>query len=184
MIRKIALITALSLSLSLTACDGGEKKQSTDATPASPEAVQSAEAATGSESTAPESPAPTDDGKAISTDAQVKTTSGLGYTVLQAGKEGAKVAKSGDSVSVHYTGWLTSGKKFDSSVDRGQPFEFQLGQGMVIRGWDEGVAGMKVGEKRKLVIPSELGYGERGAGNGEIPPNSILIFEVELLGIR
>lgn len=91
-------------------------------------------------------------------------------------------AKAGQAVSVHYTGWLTDGKKFDSSVDRGQPFKFQLGAGQVIQGWDKGVAGMKVGGKRKLTIPPQMGYGERGAG-GVIPPNATLIFEVELLGV-
>ncbi len=92
------------------------------------------------------------------------------------------VAMAGQKVSVHYTGWLTDGKKFDSSVDRGQPFSFVLGRQQVIQGWDKGVEGMKVGGKRKLTIPPEMGYGARGFP-GAIPPNSTLVFEVELLGV-
>ena len=112
---------------------------------------------------------------------QIITASGLKYEDIQPGAGAA--AKSGQKAKVHYTGWLTNGQKFDSSKDRNDPFEFTLGAGQVIKGWDEGVAGMKVGGKRKLTIPAELGYGARGAG-GVIPPNSELIFEVELLGVR
>jgi FKBP-type peptidyl-prolyl cis-trans isomerase FkpA len=122
------------------------------------------------------------DNAKIDTTAETTTASGLGYTILKAGDEGARVAKAGDQVAVHYTGWLTDGKKFDSSLDRNSPFSFRLGQGTVIKGWDEGVVGMAIGEKRRLLIPSELGYGARGAG-GAIPPNATLVFEVELLSL-
>jgi FKBP-type peptidyl-prolyl cis-trans isomerase len=107
-----------------------------------------------------------------------KTPSGLEYWDIAGGK--GATATAGQNVSVHYTGWLTDGTKFDSSVDRGKPFSFRLGAGQVIKGWDQGVAGMKVGGKRQLRIPPELGYGERGAG-GVIPPKATLIFDVELL---
>lgn len=108
------------------------------------------------------------------------TDSGLKYEDLTVGE--GDIAEAGHMVTVHYTGWLTDGNKFDSSKDRNDPFRFKLGASQVIRGWDEGVAGMKIGGTRKLTIPPQLGYGAQGAG-GVIPPNATLVFEVELLGI-
>ncbi len=112
---------------------------------------------------------------------QVTTPSGLQYTDLKVG-DGAS-PRAGQKVTVHYTGTLTDGKKFDSSRDRGSPFTFTIGEGQVIKGWDEGVIGMKIGGHRILKIPADLGYGARGAG-GAIPPNATLLFDVELLGVR
>jgi FKBP-type peptidyl-prolyl cis-trans isomerase len=111
----------------------------------------------------------------------VATDSGLKYQELKVGT--GDEAKAGATLEVHYTGWLKDGKKFDSSVDRNASFSFKLGAGMVIKGWDEGLVGMKVGGKRKLIIPPQLGYGERGAGD-VVPPNAEMIFEVELLKIK
>jgi FKBP-type peptidyl-prolyl cis-trans isomerase len=125
-------------------------------------------------------------GRSDAADNQVtEMPDGLKYTDTKTG-DGA-TARAGNKVSVHYTGWLSDngakGKKFDSSVDRGQPFQFTLGAHQVIAGWDEGVAGMKVGGKRTLTIPPELGYGARGAA-GAIPPNATLIFDVELVQVQ
>jgi FKBP-type peptidyl-prolyl cis-trans isomerase len=122
----------------------------------------------------------------VAANQEVEMPDGLKYTDTKIG-DGA-TARAGNKVSVHYTGWLSNngakGKKFDSSVDRGQPFQFTLGAHQVIPGWDEGVAGMKVGGSRTLIIPPELGYGARGAGGGAIPPNATLIFDVELLQVQ
>jgi peptidylprolyl isomerase len=117
----------------------------------------------------------------MSDDSMTETASGLRYR--DDGEGTGREARAGDRVVVHYTGTLENGTKFDSSRDRNKPFEFHLGTGTVIRGWDEGVAGMKVGGRRTLVIPPQLGYGARGAGN-VIPPNATLNFDVELLEIR
>jgi FKBP-type peptidyl-prolyl cis-trans isomerase len=111
----------------------------------------------------------------------VKTDSGLQYWDIRVGT--GQVAKDGDHVKVHYTGWLTTGKKFDSSVDAHTPFDFTIGKGEVIKGWDEGVTGMKVGGKRQLRIPPEIAYGASGTPGGPIPPNATLIFDIQLLGI-
>jgi len=123
---------------------------------------------------------------AVDAPATVKTASGLQYQDVVIGK--GATASPGNPVQVHYTGWLqntdgTAGQKFDSSKDRGAPFSFPLGGGQVIRGWDEGVSGMRVGGMRKLIIPAALGYGNRGAG-GLIPPNATLLFDVELLSVK
>lgn len=112
----------------------------------------------------------------------IKTASGLQYQDLVVGT--GATAKAGQTVSVNYVGTLTDGKKFDSSADHGGPFEFKLGTGQVIKGWDEGVAGMKVGGKRILVVPANLAYGSQDVGNGLIPANSTLVFEVELVGVK
>jgi peptidylprolyl isomerase len=131
------------------------------------------------------SSAMTDPSSAQSAPKPVTTSSGLQIIDTKVGT-GASPRENQTAV-VHYTGWLynngTKGAKFDSSVDRGQPFEFPIGQGRVIKGWDEGVATMKIGGKRTLIVPPQLGYGARGAG-GAIPPNATLMFDVELLGVK
>ena len=112
----------------------------------------------------------------------VKTDSGLQYWDIRVGN--GETAKEGSRVRVHYTGWLTTGKKFDSSVDAGEPFDFRIGNSEVIKGWEEGVAGMRVGGKRQLRIPPTLGYGAEGTPGGPIPPNATLIFDVQLLAVQ
>ena len=117
----------------------------------------------------------------VDMDSVTTSPSGLQYRDIVVGT--GKAASAGDTAVVHYTGWLMDGTKFDSSVDRGQPFDFPLGAGAVIAGWDEGVGSMKVGGKRELIIPPDLGYGDRGAG-AVIPPGATLKFEVELLELK
>lgn len=120
-------------------------------------------------------------GEQAGSNPEVTTESGLKYTDVLVGT--GREAVAGNLATVHYTGWLTNGTKFDSSVDRRDPFSFPIGSGKVIKGWDEGVVGMKVGGKRKLTVPPQLGYGTRGAG-GVIPPNATLVFDVELLEVK
>jgi len=129
----------------------------------------------------PKSAGKTPDGPTKVSGKPVTTPSGLEYWEIKKGS-GAP-AKAGKTVSVHYTGWLTDGKEFDSSRDAGDPIQFQLGTGQVIKGWDEGIVGMKVGGKRQLRIPPALGYGPRGFGSS-IPPNATLVFDVELMGVK
>lgn len=177
-------LAALAVA-ALTACQPNPETASAGALMKVPASKASAPASAATPSVAAPSTAASAASKELTMTDPVKTASGLQYIDTQVGS-GAE-AKPGHQVLVHYTGWLynngVKGEKFDSSVDRGQPFAFALGQGMVIKGWDEGVAGMKIGGKRTLIIPSELGYGARGAG-GVIPPNATLMFDVELLDLR
>jgi FKBP-type peptidyl-prolyl cis-trans isomerase len=180
--RYLILALVLVAALALLGC---EKQQATTTTPAPKETTVTQPPA--EKPVAPETKAPESDAVAAArklgtptTNPVVKTPSGLEYIDVKVG-EGA-AAKAGQMVSVHYTGWLVSGSKFDSSVDRGQPFSFGLGAGQVIKGWDEGVAGMQPGGVRKLIVPPTLGYGPRAIG--PIPPNSTLIFEVQFLSAK
>ncbi|WP_448570802.1 FKBP-type peptidyl-prolyl cis-trans isomerase [Trichothermofontia sp.] len=159
-----------------TATPPSRPPETSDAPSASPEPVTIAQAP--KETTTANPPG---DEPVTADDSIVTLPSGLQYEDLQVGD--GPSPQPGDRVTVHYTGTLTDGQKFDSSRDRGRPFQFTIGVGQVIKGWDEGVASMKVGGRRKLMIPADLGYGERGAG-GVIPPNATLVFDVELLGVN
>jgi len=180
-VRVILAVVALALVFALNGC---KTKQASTEAPAAQESEASKTVEPSQDVSSPqETEEPVDVARKLGTETDadvVAAESGLQYIDVKVGD--GDEAKSGEVVSVHYTGWLVSGKKFDSSVDRGQPFEFPLGAGRVIKGWDEGVAGMKVGGIRKLIIPSDLGYGNRSVG--PIPAGSTLISEVELLGVK
>ncbi len=196
-VRVVLMLLVFSVALALIACLGCSKKSESElpateprgggtelfARPEQPseeEPPAEAEEAEAADADAPESEgepiAAEETGKVITTD------SGLKYIDHEVGE--GPTPETGQTVVVHYTGRLADGTKFDSSVDRGPPFEFQIGMGQVIVGWDEGIATMKAGGKRKLIIPSELGYEETGTPGGPIPPNAELHFEVELLEIK
>lgn len=173
---KIKYTLTILLGLALIGCGAA----SSTSAPAAQDAEKAAEVATPQE-TNTEAAATGAESQSAAEEDILTTGSGLQYVILVEGSGAAPV--SGDLVQVHYTGSLEDGTKFDSSYDRGQPFEFALGRGQVIKGWDEGIALLKVGGKARLIIPPELGYGERGAG-GVIPPNATLIFEVELVSTK
>jgi FKBP-type peptidyl-prolyl cis-trans isomerase len=173
-----ALLIALA-AVGASSCQKREEPAADAATEATPTVAPTDTSQV--ESIAPTAPAPSSKEAEVNDPELTTTASGLKYKDLTAGT-GAAAAK-GKVARVHYTGWLVDGTKFDSSLDRNEPFEFPVGGGRVIKGWDEGVAGMKVGGKRRLVIPPDLGYGAAGAG-GVIPPNATLVFEVELLEVK
>lgn len=166
-VAEMALLAAALLFVS--ACSSSEEGAGREDAARAP-AAGSTEAST----TAPAGPPP------VSGDTAT-TESGLRYIVIQSG-DGERI-QDGQVAVVHYTGWFTDGRKFDSSLDRGEPFPFPLGAGRVISGWDEGVALMRIGDKRRFIVPPQLGYGEAGHPAG-IPPNATLIFDVELLGVQ
>lgn len=179
--KRITFLAALAL---LVGCSNPQQSPPGDASPASagnnasnPVALTTPE----SQATPPQTPTSTPAPAKKPLGPEVKTKSGLRYQLFQKGK--GDVAKKNQKVYVHYTGVLENGTKFDSSLDRGVPIDFVLGTGAVIKGWDEGIEGMKVGEKRKLIIPPDLAYGDAGAG-GVIPPGATLIFDVELVKVE
>jgi FKBP-type peptidyl-prolyl cis-trans isomerase len=178
--RSAPISLAIAFTLA-TACHPSDRSGAGTATAQStPDTTASAAPASGPPAAAASAPITFAPSLGVDLSKMSKTASGLAYQDTKVGT--GATAAAGQNVSVHYTGWLPDGTKFDSSRDRNQPFDFKLGAGQVIRGWDEGVAGMKVGGRRLLVIPPDLAYGP--SGSGPIPPNATLVFDVELLGIH
>ena len=176
--RRLLSLLVLAGLLVLVAC-GSEDTEAPASSSTASESTVDTPSSSDATSTTPAPAGPTE----VADSVYATSTAGLKTAALTEGS--GTEATSGDRVTVHYTGWLQSDStKFDSSRDRGEPFSFTLGAGEVIRGWDQGVRGMKVGGIRQLVIPPDLAYGSRGAGGGAIPPNATLIFEVELLEVR
>ncbi len=174
--RAVAFGSVFALIIALAGFTTGCTKQ--EAPPA--ETTQPTESQAQTEP-ATEEPAETDG--STTTDAGTPTEDVTELKIEDTKKGSGDAVKAGDTVTVDYTGWLTDGTKFDSSLDSGQPFQFQVGGGQVIQGWDQGLVGMKVGGTRKLIIPPDMGYGAQGAGGGVIPPNATLVFEVKLISI-
>lgn len=179
---KRTLLVALGLGLLTMGCgqppESSPTPMKTDSSPATTSSPATETSPGPDSSASPTSAAPVAPAKGEM--GKEKGPGGMTYTIVTKGDEKRTVAK-GDNVRAHYTGWLTDGTKFDSSLDRGQPFEVVIGAGNVIPGWDEGIPGMKVGETRRLYIPSKMGYGEAGTPGGPIPPNADLVFEVSVL---
>ena len=171
----VSTLVAAVVASALTGCGGDNAQTSTETTTTTSSSTPTATSSTSSAASKPGEMPVVNPAKLTS------NPSGLQYEDVVAGN--GPSPQSGQQVQVHYTGWLTNGKKFDSSLDRGEPFTFTIGQGQVIKGWDEGVATMKTGGTRILVIPAAMAYGERGAG-ADIPPNSNLVFQVQLLGVH
>ena len=180
-IRPTRGLSALLVLIAFSGCQQSSTNTTTTGSTSTTTATSAPPTGSGAATTPPSGGATGGSMSAAPAGQEVTMPSGLKYQDVKVG-DGA-VAEQGSAVTVDYTGWLTDGTKFDSSKDHGQPFQFQIGAGQVIRGWDEGVKGMRVGGVRRLTIPPDLGYGAQGAG-GVIPPNATLVFEVELHGVK
>ena len=179
-LRRCWLMGVIALMLFAVGCQKSEEPTEVGAVETAPEEAAVQEDAAVQEEAAEEAGEESEGLGTPSEEPVVTTDTGLQYIDVRVGE--GDVAEAGSTAVVHYTGWLVNGKKFDSSLDRNQTFDFPVGGGRVIKGWDQGVAGMKVGGVRKLIVPPDLGYGSRGIG--PIPPDATLVFEVELVGVK